>query len=127
MIQWFTDVAEQAETGRKSAVRAVQAWQYLIAKASNKQLVRYGELAELMGYSNNRPLSYILGRIMDFCERNTIPPLTLIVVNADGIPGNGFTAEDSVAYNRTREEVFAFQWFKIIPPTVEEYMEGHHK
>lgn len=127
MVRLFKDVAEQAEIGRKSAVRAVQAWQYLIAKASNRQLVRYGELAEVMDYSDSRPLSYVLGRIMDFCVRNEIPPLTLIVVNADGIPGGGFTAEDPLAYNRTREEVFAFHWFKIIPPTVEEYMEGHHK
>jgi len=35
MVQWFNELTESADTGRKSAVRAVQAWQYLIGKAAN--------------------------------------------------------------------------------------------
>ena len=93
MPRWFTDVANAAETGEKASVRALQAWQYLIAKACNRQIAKYDELRELMEYPDNRPLSPILGCIAFFCIQNDLPPLTLIVVNNSGIPGEGFPGE----------------------------------
>lgn len=120
----FDEVTNKAETGRKSAVRALQAWQYLIGKAANRQIVKYDELRELMGYPTNNPLSSILGCIMFFCEQNNLPPLTIIVVNRHGVPGEGFTAEEMENYHQRREDVFNCNWFKIIPPTIEEFQEA---
>ena len=48
MVSMFDEVTNKAETGRKSAVRALQAWQYLIGKAANRQIVKYDEFRELM-------------------------------------------------------------------------------
>jgi len=121
MVRRFEDLVNKAETGRKSAIRALQAWQYLIAKAVNRQIVRYDELRKLMGYSDNRPLNHILGCIMYYCQQNDLPPLTLIVVNQKGIPGEGFTAEELKNYHETRERVFNFPWYEIVPPTVDEF------
>jgi hypothetical protein len=45
MLQRFTQLAEAAGPGERSAVRATQAWPYLIARAHNRQTVRYLELA----------------------------------------------------------------------------------
>ncbi len=125
MPRWFTDVVNAADTGEKSAPRALQAWQYLIAKASNRQIAQYDELRECMGYANNHPLSSILGCIMFYCEQNRLPPLTLIVVNQSGVPGKGFTAEQLQNYHQRREDVFSYPWYRMIPPTVAEFREAY--
>lgn len=121
MVEKFTDVVNSAGVGRKSAIRALQAWQYLIAKATNRQIVKYDELKDLMGYPTNNPLSHILGCIMRFCDQNGLPALTIIVVNKTGVPGHGFTAEEWEDYHQKREDVFNYEWYKIVPPTIEEF------
>ena len=117
----FNELVSGANTGKKSVIRAVQAWQYLIAKATNRQLVRYDELAALMSYSDNRPLSHILNYIMVYCAQNDLPPLTGIVVNKDGTPGPGFTEVSRLHLDRKREEVFSIKWFEIAPPSIQEF------
>lgn len=124
MYKLFDDVVEDTETGEKSAVRALQAWQYLIGKAANRQIVQYDELRLLMGYPDNRPMGVILGCIMFFCEQNKLPPLTLIVVNQSGVPGEGFSAEELEDYHKRREDVFNCSWYKIVPPTVDEFRQA---
>jgi len=124
MPQYFDDVVDNTETGEKSSVRALQAWQYLIGKAANRQIVQYDELSHLMGYSDNRPLGVILGCIMFYCQQNDMPPLTLIVVNQSGIPGEGFSAEELENYHQRREDVYSFPWFKLVPPTIDEFQQA---
>ncbi len=124
MPTWFTEVANAAEAGEKAPIRALQAWQYLIAKASNRQIVQYEELRELMEYPTSNPLGKILGCIMFYCEQNGLPPLTLIVVNKSGVPGEGFTAEQLDNYHQRREDVFNFPWYRMVPPTVSEFREA---
>jgi hypothetical protein len=120
MVSWFDEVTETAGTGEKSAVRALQAWQYLIGKASNRQLVQYEELRVLMNYPTSNPLSSVLGCIMFWCQQNDLPPLTLLVVNKSGVPGDGFTAETLNNYHQVREDVFNFPWLRLVPPTIAE-------
>jgi hypothetical protein len=124
MPQYFDDVVDNTETGEKSSVRALQAWQYLIGKAANRQIVQYDELSHLMGYSDNRPLGVILGCIMFYCQQNDMPPLTLIVVNQSGIPGEGFSAEELENYHQRREDVYGFPWFELVPPTIDEFRQA---
>ena len=121
MMQWFSEVSNNAKAGEKSAIRSLQAWQVLIGKASNRQIVQYDELRELMEYTDNRPLSSILGNIMFYCQQNDLPPLTIIVVNQSGVPGEGFTAEDLSNYHQRREDVFNYPWLKLVPPSVKEF------
>ncbi len=124
MVITFDKLVEEKGTGEKSAVRALQAWIYLIAKASNRQIVTYKELCDLMGYSDARPLRWILGCIMYYCEQNNLPPLTVIVVNEKGVPGPGFTSVNWEEYHQAREEVFSYPWYKIVPPTIDELREA---
>lgn len=124
-MKTFDELVNEADTGKKSVIRAVQAWQYLIAKATNRQLVRYDELADLMGYPDNRPLSHILGLIMWYCAQNKLAPLTGIVVSKDGTPGPGFTEVSRDDLDRQREKVFATEWFSISPPSIEQYESAH--
>lgn len=124
MITTFDDLVDKTGTGKKSSVRALQAWQYLIGKAASRQIVKYDELRELMGYPTNNPLTQILGCIMFYCEKNDLPPLTIIVVNRHGIPGEGFTAEKLINYHKRREDVFNYGWFKIVPPSIDDFIEA---
>jgi hypothetical protein len=127
MFRWFNQMTEEAGAGEKSAVRALQAWQYLIGKATNRQIVQYKELRILMDYQTSNPLTPALGCIMFYCEQNDLPPLTLIVVNKAGIPGEGFTVEQIEDYHQRREDVFNFPWFKLVPPTVAELSAARKK
>ena len=124
MPQYFDEVVENTDTGEKSSVRALQAWQYLIGKAANRQIVQYDELSHLMGYTDNRPLGVILGCIMFYCQQNNMPPLTIIVVNQSGVPGEGFSAEELDNYHQRREDVYNFSWFKLVPPTIDELQQA---
>lgn len=47
MAELFKDLVEAADTGSKAAIRALQAWQYLIASAHNRQTVRYKNLSQV--------------------------------------------------------------------------------
>lgn len=109
-------------TGQRSAIRATQAWAYLIGRARNRQLVRYAELGEVMDVSILVSLGYSLDNIQQYCRQHNLPPLTGIVVNADGVPGNGYQVGGASAHPyRDQEAVFAYPWFKIVPPTVAEF------
>lgn len=122
MANSFNEVAESSDI--KAAIRALQIWQYLIARAQNRQIVRYPELSGLIGYSDNRPLTQILGHIMYYCHDHKLPPLSILVVNRDGTPGPGFTETPRDELDRTREDVFAFDWYSIYPPSPEEFREA---
>jgi hypothetical protein len=124
MALTFEDVIrENHETDKvnTSAIRALQGWQYLISKARNRQLVRYEQLAEIMGYTDSRPLFTMLGHIMYYCAQEDLPPLTIIVVNNDGTPGEGFTQVERAEFDRQREQTFAFNWFSVYPPSPEQF------
>lgn len=125
MPQLFKDVANDAQTGEKSAVRALQAWQYLIGKASNRQTAQYDDLRKLMEYTDNRPLTAPLACIMWYCEQNGLPPLTIIVVNRAGVPGDGFTADALKDFHKRREDVFDYPWYRMVPPTVGEFRQAY--
>ena len=121
MVRWFKEEADSAEGGRKSAIRALQAWQYLIDKAAARQIVQYDELRMLMEYPTSNPLGVILHCIMRYWQQKELPPLTLLVVNRSGVPGGGFTAEDRANYHQRREEVFNFPWFRVVPPSIDDF------
>lgn len=127
MISMFSEAVNAAETGKKSAIRALQAWQYLIGKAANRQIVKYEELRILMEYPTSNPLASILGCIMHYCDQKDLPPLTIIVVNRHGIPGEGFTAENLENYHQRREDVFNYNWFAIVPPSIAELQQAREQ
>lgn len=123
MMRTFNDAVNGRPegTGERSALRALQAWQYLIGRAHNRQMVRYGELSQLMDYKNNQALTPILNNVLQYCRQHGLPPLTILVVNQDGVPGAGFSTVNAAAPFRDQEAVFAYPWFKLVPPTPEDF------
>ena len=101
--------------------RALQIWQILVSKASNRQSMTYGNLSDMVGGS---VIPIDMGRhlnpIMRYCQINGLPPLTILVVNqGTGEPGQGLSSIN--ALNMDREKVFNYGWFGIVPPTLEEF------
>lgn len=73
------------------AGRALQIYLILIGYARSRQVLTYGELGRLIGYTHVGVIGNVLGPIMAYCERENLPPLTSIVVNEKtGKPGAGF-------------------------------------
>ena len=103
------------------AERAVQAWTILIGAAMSRQTLTYLGLSQLM-YRRNAAgvLNEILGHIAFYCRENKLPALTSIVVgNKRGTPGKNIPVDHS-QLDKIREKVYAYDWFNIALPSVEE-------
>ncbi|MBI2373849.1 MAG: hypothetical protein HYV07_07620 [Deltaproteobacteria bacterium] len=102
--------------------RALQIWLILLARAELRRTITYGDVARILGYDGAGVLAHILGHIMYHCQRNKLPPLTVLVVNQKtGLPGDGLVAEDIHAQ---REAVFGYDWYAIEPPLPEELVDS---
>lgn len=94
--------------------RALQIWTVLIGCARRRETIRYEALADMIGFDGpaNR-LAEPLGRVMRYCERMGLPPLTVLVVNQTGKPSEGLTTSQD--FDQDRENVFAHPWFREAP------------
>ena len=101
--------------------RALQIWLILIGCAARRETLTYGMLVRRMGlHGVMPPLHHQLGHVMYYCQAHGLPPLTVLAVNRQtGRPGGGLDlAHDQ--FDRSREMVFRFPWYEIVPPTPEE-------
>ena len=91
--------------------RAFHAWNELALAAKERRLLRYREIGNAIGI-HHRVVRYVLGPIQAHCLRQDLPPLTILVVNAEGRPGGGFIAWDSERFAEGCERVFDWSWEK---------------
>jgi hypothetical protein len=102
--------------------RALQLWQILISAAHNRQVLTYEIAAKRIGLVS-RGLGNHLGHIMRYCERNRLPPLTVLIVKkGGGRPGDGLTTAANP--DEARERVFAHNWFAMKPPTADDFRQA---
>lgn len=102
----------------KHPERALQAWQILVGAAMNRQTLTYKGLSQLM-YKKDAAgvLDKILGHVAFFCNDNTLPALTSIVVGKGrGTPGKDIPVDPEVM-DHEREKVYDFDWYNVFPPT----------
>ena len=98
---------------------ALAIWTILIGAARIRQTLTYSMIAELLGYQGSGVLSQPLDLIMQYCSRNSLPPLTALVVNqTTGQPGSGLSTLEEL--NSDRERVFNHPWFQMIPMRTED-------
>ena len=113
------------------AARALQCWQILIGCARRRETITYKMLAKILGF--DRPgapgtgvIGSLVGPIMFWCDRNELPALTSILVQeATGVPGEGFDTRGQ-SIPALQAAVYAYQWYQIWPPTVEELEGGRN-
>ena len=102
----------------RNDARAQQIWQILVSAARNRQVLTYKLLAKLIGYKGAGVLGDPLAYVAYWCKQNRLPPLTSLVVNEKtGHSGKGIPIKKAHTY---REQVYSFEWFKLVPPTREE-------
>jgi hypothetical protein len=98
------------------AERAQQVWRVLIGAAHNRQTVTYTMLANLIDMGPDT-LAQPLELVARYCERNNLPPLTMLVVSKEtGRPKPQFPS-----INRDRERVFGHRWFRLPPVEVRDF------
>jgi len=86
------------------AERAFKAWQILTKLAATGRLITYEDLAKALEI-HHRTIRFVLEMIQDYCLKNELPPLTILVVNKQtNEPGAGFIAwsHDNLLEGRTR-------------------------
>lgn len=112
MIQKFGDI-------RTSPARALQVYLILIGAAKNRQTLTYGALANMLEFERAGVFSLILDHIMYWCQDQDLPELTSLVVNKEtGLPGHGLSTPADL--NKERERIYEYDWYGIVPPTMEQ-------
>lgn len=96
--------------------RAFLMWPILTNYAKKNKTISYRELARQMNI-HWRPIRYILSPIQNFCMKNELPPLTILVLNKlTSLPGDGFIAYDIENSQDGINKVYAFNWDSIANP-----------
>jgi putative restriction endonuclease len=95
--------------------RAFRAWPALTSTAEAHTTITYAQLAKHLGI-HPRPIRYVLGVIQDHCLEEKLPPLTILVVNQHGRPGEGFIAWDVDDLDEGYRRVWAYPWQQLRNP-----------
>ena len=97
----------------------------LIGCAADHQTVSCDALARRIKRGGPNLLAKPLGLITRWCQHHRLPALaSLVVEQATGLPALGFAAVSKDEIPREQERVWAFDWYAILPPTIEELMEN---
>jgi putative restriction endonuclease len=95
--------------------RAFRAWPILTTTAGKRSTITYAELADYLDI-HPRPIRYVLSPIQDWCLHENKPPLTILVVNQHGQPGQGFIAWDVNNLEEGYDQVYSFPWSTLANP-----------
>ena len=95
--------------------RASIGWKILIKLAKKKNLITYGEIAVQMNI-HHRTVRFFLALIQDYCLKNNLPPLTILVINKKGKQGEGFIASNENRIQKDLLAVYGFDWESIKNP-----------
>jgi putative restriction endonuclease len=90
--------------------RAFHVWNILKEKAASRSAITYGELAKAIAM-HHRPLRFVLELVQAYCLQESLPPLTILVVNKNsGLPGHGFIAWDRQDLESGRVVTYECNW-----------------
>jgi hypothetical protein len=102
----------------------LRAYLILIGCAADRQTVTYDALARRIKRGGPNLLAKPLALITQWCQHHSLPALaSLVVEQATGLPAPGFAAVSKDEIPREQERVWAFDWYAIFPPTIEELVE----
>jgi len=92
----------------KATERSTQIWAVLAWAAKSRQNITYSQLAQVTGAFTGG-LGAWLEPIQSYCIINSLPPLTVLVVQQEsGMPGPGFTGASATDLATAQARVFAF-------------------
>jgi hypothetical protein len=107
------------------AAWGLRAYLILIGCAADRQTVTYDALARRIKRGGPNLLAKPLALITRWCQHHSLPALaSLVVEQPTGLPAPGFDAVSRDDIPREQERVWAFDWYAIFPPTLEELAEN---
>lgn len=117
-IDRFSDPKYNKSSEKRGEARCLQAYLILIFKAMDRKTIRCGEFAKMLRYKRWTPGigKVILGRLDNWCERNRLPLLSVLVVKGDS--GRSHNAHQISEYLAQREVVYDYGLLDIIPPSI---------
>ena len=90
--------------------RAIDLWKILVDIANKKELCTYKNVSSILNI-HPRVIRYPLHIIQEYCIKNDLPPLTIIIVSSiSGRQGKGIYASNPDQYSRKITEVYNFNW-----------------
>jgi hypothetical protein len=99
----------------------LRAYLVLIGCAADRQTVTYDALARRIKRGGPNLLANPLALITRWCQQHSLPALACLVVDGTtGLPAPGFAAIGRHEIHREQERVWEFDWYAILPPTIEE-------
>jgi putative restriction endonuclease len=103
---------------------ALRAYLILIGCAADRQTVTYDALCRRIKRGSPNLLARPLDMIARWCQRNELPALASLVVEpTTGLPAPGFMSVSRGEVPREQERVWEFDWYAILPPTLQELAE----
>jgi len=107
--------------------RALQIYLVLVSLAWNRQTITYGAISreQMDRYGDGGIINRPLGCIMGWCYENGLEPLTVLVVNEEtGVPGGGLITVPNGDWPGAQQRVYSFNWFSVMPPSLDELREA---
>jgi hypothetical protein len=102
----------------------LRAYLVLIGCAADRQTVTYDALARRIKRGGPNLLAKPLAMITRWCQRHSLPAIaSLVVEQATGLPAPGFAAVGKDEISSEQGRVWEFDWYSILPPTIEELAE----
>jgi len=102
-----------SERETNASIKAQQLFPFLTSQAQMKKHVYYSECADLLNYSDPRPVSNVLYYILYYCIKHNLPPLSYIVVDKK----SGLPKIDEITFSYTPSFNYSFNWFDVMIPT----------
>ena len=105
--------------------RAAQIWSVLAWAGTNRQILNYGDVSQLVGVPR-QGLGPLLEPIQSYCLVHKLPPLSILVVSkATGLPGSGFIAAADIP--RHQAKVFRHDWLAMGCPSPDDFAQAVKK
>ena len=102
----------------------LRAYLVLMGCAADRQTVSYDDLARRINRGGPNLLARPLDLITRWCQQHSVPAIaSLVVEQGTGLPAPGFSAVSKDEIPREQERVWEFDWYGILPPTIEELAE----
>lgn len=91
--------------------KASLTWNILVSVAARESgFITYKELGDQIGI-HHRTVRLVLSIIQDYCLKNQLPPITILVGNKKGLPGKGFIACDIENAEEGKNKVYNENWY----------------